>query len=92
MAGRGRVRLSGPGSAIGMAAADIKVGDRVSWDTSQGRTRGKVVGRKTSDFRFADQDFKASSSRPKFIVKSEKTGAEAAHGSSALRKLQAKGR
>jgi hypothetical protein len=71
-----------------MAAADIRVGDRVSWNTSQGRTRGEVVERRTSDFRFAEQDFTASSARPKFIVRSEKTGAEAAHGSSALRKLR----
>jgi hypothetical protein len=70
-----------------MAAADLRVGDRVSWNTSQGRTRGKVVGRKTKDFTFAGQHFTASSARPKFIVRSEKTGAEAAHGSSALRKL-----
>lgn len=62
----------------------------MSWNTSQGRTRGEVVGRRTSDFRFAGQDFTASSARPKFIVRSEKTGAEAAHGSGALRKLKAR--
>ena len=69
-------------------ASGIRVGDRVSWNTSQGRTRGSVVERRTSDFRFADQDFKASAARPTFIVESEKTGAKAAHGSSALRKLK----
>ena len=71
-----------------MAAAGIRVGDRVSWNTSQGRTRGEVVERRTSDFRFAGQDFTATTTRPKFIVRSEKTGAKAAHGSSALRKLR----
>jgi hypothetical protein len=68
----------------------IRVGDRVSWNTPQGRTRGEVVERRTSDFRFADQDFTATAARPKFIVKSEKTGAEAAHATSALRKLRPK--
>ena len=65
----------------------LTVGDRVSWNTSQGRTRGKIVERRTADFTFAGQTFRASSERPKFIVKSEKSGEKAAHGSSALRKL-----
>ena len=67
---------------------DIAVGDRVSWNTSQGRTRGKVVERKTSDFTFADQHFTASKDSPSFIVESEKTGAKAAHHASALRRLK----
>jgi surface antigen len=62
-------------------------GDRVSWATSQGRTQGEVVDTKTSDFEFADQTFRASEDEPAFIVKSEKTGAEAAHKATALRKL-----
>lgn len=68
--------------------ASVQVGDRVSWNTPQGRTRGKVVARKTSDFTFAGQQFKASEARPKFMVESEKTGAQAAHGASALRRLK----
>lgn len=67
---------------------DFSKGDRVSWATSQGRTQGEVVQRKTSDFEFADQKFTASKDEPAFIVKSEKTGAEAAHKGSALRKLK----
>ncbi|MCW4385926.1 DUF2945 domain-containing protein [Salinibacterium sp. SYSU T00001] len=66
----------------------ITVGDRVSWNTSQGRTHGKVVEKKTKDFRFAEQDFTASDDEPAFIVESEKTGAKAAHKESALRKLK----
>jgi len=62
-------------------------GDRVSWATSQGRTQGEVVQEKTSDFEFADQTFRASSDEPAYIVKSEKTGAEAAHKGTALKKL-----
>ena len=66
----------------------VKKGDRVSWNTSQGRTRGTVVEKKTKDFTFADQHFTASSDEPAFIVESEKTGAQAAHKGSALRKLK----
>jgi Hypervirulence associated proteins TUDOR domain len=67
---------------------ELSVGDRVSWATSQGRTRGKIVERKVKDFEFADQKFTASSTEPAFIVQSEKTDAKAAHKASALRKLQ----
>ena len=67
---------------------NFSTGDRVSWSTSQGRTQGEVVGRKTNDFEFAGQQFRASTDEPAFIVKSEKTGAEAAHKGSALRKLK----
>ena len=69
--------------------ADVRVGDRVSWGTSQGRTQGKVVERKTADFQFDGQHFTASKDEPAFIVESEKTGAKAAHKASALRKLKA---
>ncbi|KQQ52623.1 DUF2945 domain-containing protein [Plantibacter sp. Leaf314] len=67
--------------------ADVRVGDRVSWGTSQGRTQGKVVERKTADFQFDGQHFTASTDEPAFIVESEKTGAKAAHKGSSLRVL-----
>ena len=34
-------------------------GDRVSWNTPQGRTRGRVVEKKEKDFEFAGQHFTA---------------------------------
>ncbi|GAA4776853.1 hypervirulence associated TUDOR domain-containing protein [Microbacterium gilvum] len=68
-------------------ADELAPGDRVSWDTSQGRTRGEVVRRRVSDFTFAGQRFRASHDDPAYIVKSELTGAKAAHKRSALRRL-----
>ncbi|TPW78318.1 DUF2945 domain-containing protein [Schumannella sp. 10F1B-5-1] len=68
-------------------ADQITVGTRVSWATSQGRTRGRVVERKTADFQFDGQKFTASRDEPAFIVESEKTNARAAHKGSALRAL-----
>lgn len=65
----------------------VTVGDRVSWNTSKGRTRGMVVQRKTRDFEFDGQKFTASPSDPAFIVESAKTGARAAHKAGALQKL-----
>lgn len=68
-------------------AESLKVGDRVSWGTPQGRTQGKVVERKTADFQLAGQKFTASQDEPAFVVESEKTGAHAAHKGGALRRL-----
>jgi hypothetical protein len=68
-------------------ASGFTKGDRVSWNTSQGRTQGVVVERKTRDFQFAGQHFTASDDEPAFIVESEKSGDRAAHKGSALRKL-----
>jgi hypothetical protein len=68
--------------------SDLKKGDRVSWATPQGRTRGEVIETRTKDFQFAGQHFTASPDSPAYIVKSEKTEATAAHKGSALRKLR----
>ena len=68
-------------------SGDFARGDRVSWNTSQGRTQGKVVERRTKDFEFAGQHFTASGDEPAYIVESEKSGHRAAHKGSALHKL-----
>ncbi|MDZ8172599.1 DUF2945 domain-containing protein [Microbacterium xanthum] len=67
--------------------AELHTGDRVSWVTPQGRTRGEVTDIRTTDFTFAGQRFTASSEDPTFIVASEKSGSEAAHKRKALRKI-----
>ncbi|MEJ7648023.1 MAG: DUF2945 domain-containing protein [Nakamurella sp.] len=66
----------------------MKVGSRVSWNTPQGRTQGKIVERREADFTFDGQKFTASKDEPSFIVESEKSGSRAAHRESALRELQ----
>ncbi|PPG37421.1 DUF2945 domain-containing protein [Pseudoclavibacter sp. RFBA6] len=66
---------------------DFSNGDRVSWNTSQGRTQGKIVEKKTKDFHFDGRKFTASTDEPAYLIESEKTGAKAAHKGSALRKL-----
>ena len=68
-------------------AQGLRKGDRVSWNTSQGRTQGRILERRTSDFEFAGQHFTASRDEPAFVVESEKSGDRAAHKGSALRKL-----
>jgi len=68
-------------------AESLKVGDRVSWGTPQGRTQGTVLERKTKDFQLAGQKFTATADEPAYVVESEKSGAHAAHKGSALRRL-----
>ena len=68
-------------------ASEFRKGDRVSWNTPQGRTQGVVIERKIRDFEFAGQHFTASAEEPAFIVESDKSGHRAAHKGSALRKL-----
>jgi hypothetical protein len=62
----------------------LRVGSKVSWNTSQGTTHGKVVEKKTKDFTLDGQHFTASDDDPRWIVESEKSGKRAAHTSSAL--------
>jgi Hypervirulence associated proteins TUDOR domain len=62
----------------------IRVGSKVSWNTSQGKTHGKVVDKRTKDFTFDGQHFTASDDDPTFIVESDRSGKKAAHAGSAL--------
>ncbi len=62
----------------------LSKGTKVTWNTSQGKTEGKVIERKTSDFTLAGNHFKASKDEPMFVVESSKTGKHAAHKESAL--------
>ncbi len=62
----------------------ITKGDTVHWNTSQGRTTGRAVERRVSQFTFDGQKFNASKDEPYWIVESSKTGARAAHKESSL--------
>ena len=64
--------------------SEPKVGDEVSWNTSQGATHGRVVDRRTKDFQLAGQRFTADEDSPMFIVESDKSGNRAAHRGDAL--------
>lgn len=59
-------------------------GQTVSWNTSQGKTYGKVVSKHTEDLAFKGQTFRASDENPVYVVESEKTGSQAAHHEGAL--------
>jgi hypothetical protein len=67
-------------------AKSLKRGDRVEWNTSQGKTSGTVVRKLTSPTAVKGHEVKASDENPEYLVRSDKTGAEAAHKPDALRR------
>jgi len=64
----------------------VKTGDRVTWNSSQGEVEGKVVKKLTSPTKIKSHKVAASKENPEFLVKSDKTGAEAAHKPDELKK------
>ena len=72
-------------------AEGIKKGDKVEWNTPQGKTEGTVVERATDEKRVGNQGQKGtkvngSKDYPRFVVESEKSGKQAAHKPDALKK------
>jgi hypothetical protein len=65
-------------------STEFKQGDRVSWNTSQGTTHGKVRKRLVSDTHVKGTKITASEDDPRYLVVSDKTGEEAAHKPEAL--------
>jgi len=57
----------------------IKKGQRVAWTTSQGETTGTVEATLTKPTTIKRFRVKASPEKPKLLVRSERTGAKAAH-------------
>ncbi|MBU4612498.1 DUF2945 domain-containing protein [Achromobacter sp. GG226] len=68
--------------------AELKRGDHVTWGTSQGKTKGTVVKKVTSDTQIEGHHAKASADDPQFVVKSDKTGKKAVHKPEALKKAR----
>ena len=64
----------------------LKKGDKVSWNTSQGRTHGTVVKKQTSETHIKGHKVAATKDDPEYIVKSDKSGERAAHKAEALTK------
>lgn len=65
----------------------LKQGDRVSWNTPQGKTTGKVVKKQTRATTIKSHRVAASKKNPEYIVESEKSGKRAAHKRTALKKI-----
>ena len=66
---------------------DLHDGDRVSWNTSQGRVTGSILRKATCRLYIHDYEVKASPQDPSFIVRSDRSGKLAAHKAAALKLL-----
>ncbi|WP_426130965.1 DUF2945 domain-containing protein [Pararhizobium sp. PWRC1-1] len=51
-----------------------KKDDKVEWETSQGKTEGKVVKKQTSDTKIKGHTLRATKSDPQMIVESTRSG------------------
>ena len=66
---------------------ELKKGDKVAWDSSGGHSVGKVVKKQTTPTQIKGHKVAASKENPEYIVKSDKSGKEAAHKPDSLKKI-----
>lgn len=66
--------------------AEFKQGDRVKWKSHGGEAVGKVKRKITSDTEAGGRRVSASKEEPQYLVESEKSGGEAVHEPSALKR------
>jgi len=64
----------------------FKVGDKVQWHSPQGTVHGTIKKKLTAPTDIKGHHVAASPENPEYLVASDKTGAEAAHKASALKK------
>jgi Hypervirulence associated proteins TUDOR domain len=67
-------------------AQDFKKGDRVTWNSHGGTAEGEVVRKTTEDTEAAGRQVRASKDEPQYLVRSDKSGGEAVHKATALKK------
>lgn len=65
---------------------DIGKGDHVEWSASQGKVKGTVEKKLTAPMDIEGHHVAASPGNPEYLVKSAKTGAQAAHKPGSLKK------
>ncbi|MBL1174232.1 DUF2945 domain-containing protein [Pantanalinema sp. GBBB05] len=67
---------------------NLQPGDQVEWQTSQGKTQGQVEKKLTKATEIKGHHVAASDTNPEYLVKSDKTGKEAAHKPGSLKKTK----
>jgi Hypervirulence associated proteins TUDOR domain len=68
-------------------AKDLKIGDRVSWNSEAGMVTGIIIKVHTKDFDYKGYTHHATKEEPQYEIKSEKSDHIAAHKGQALTKL-----
>lgn len=69
-------------------ADTFKKGDKVEWNTSQGKTQGKIKRKLTEPMDIKGHHVAASEEELQYLVESDKSGEEAAHKPDALTKIE----
>jgi hypothetical protein len=69
-----------------MGMAEFTKGDEVTWKSHGGTAEGKVERKITEDTEAGGRTVRASKDDPQYLVKSDKSGGEAVHKPSALKK------
>lgn len=67
-------------------ANKLKTGDKVEWETPQGKTAGTVKKKLTEPTDIKGHHVAASEENPEYLVESETSGKQAAHKPAALKK------
>ena len=67
-------------------AKNLKKGDQVTWRSHGSEATGAVERKITADTEAAGRKVRASDDDPQYLVKSDKSGGEAVHKASALKK------
>ena len=70
-----------------MATKNLKVGDQVSWNSTQGKVTGSVKKKLTAPMDIKTHHVAASPNNPQWLVASATTGKVAAHKPAALKKV-----
>jgi Hypervirulence associated proteins TUDOR domain len=65
---------------------EFNKGDRVTWKSHGGSAEGEVLREITEDTELAGRKVRAGKDDPRYAVRSEKSGGEAVHKPSALRR------
>ena len=73
-----------------MTSKDLEVGDKVSWNSTQGKVTGSVKKKLTTPMAIKTHHVAASPDNPQWLVESAATGKVAAHKPAALKKVKAK--
>ena len=73
-----------------MATQTLKIGDKVSWNSSQGKVSGSVDKKLIAPTEIKTHHVAASPEDPQWLVKSDSTGQVAAHKPAALKRVKAK--
>lgn len=68
-----------------MSHHEFKPGDHVEWGKPEDKTRGTIVRRLTGPYKIKTFEVPATEDNPYFLVKTDRTGAEAAHRPDELR-------